>query len=79
MAGKKKDATEAPAAEQFDPKWIKGLACCDTKKEEIEDGEELRHVPVKRALRPGDVLGWKVYGNEVVIVTADGRKHRVKM
>jgi hypothetical protein len=41
-------------------------------------GKEKKHVPVRCQLEPEDVLDWSETDREVIIVAADGRKHRVQ-
>lgn len=66
---------EVTEAEKFNPKWLKGLELSTT---EIRGKEkEKKRVPVTRPLKESDVLSWKIYGDEVAIVAADGKKHRV--
>lgn len=73
------DATkekEVAETEKFDAKWLKGLRYSTT---EVQGkGKDAKRVPVSRPLKEDDVLGWKVRGNEVVIVAADGKKYRVE-
>lgn len=66
--------------EKFNPKWLAGLTFKGaTAKKVKEDGRErLRHVPFERPLKESDVLSWREEPTEVVIVTADGRKYRVR-
>lgn len=84
MAAQKSDPNktdQAPEKEAFDPKWLKSLTFATTRKEKVkgDDGEvREKRVPFTRPLEEDDLLDWKVYGQEVVLVTADGRKHRVK-
>jgi len=58
---------------------IKGLEVREAEVRMIEeDGKKVkRSFPLTRKMREGDVVSWKEYGDEVVIVSADGRKHRV--
>ncbi len=82
MAPKTGETTDEKRAEAvFDAKWLKGLEFTELqeKKEKDDEGKEvIKKVPVRRALTEDDLLDWKTYGREVVLVTADGRKHRVK-
>lgn len=66
--------------EKIDSKYLKGLRfrSSDPVKGRSEDGQEtIKHIPNERALKIEDVLDWKDCGTEVVIVAADGQKHRV--
>lgn len=58
---------------------IKGLEVREAEVRVIEeDGKKVkRSFPLTRKMREEDVLSWKEYGDEVVIVSMDGRKHRV--
>lgn len=66
--------------EKFNGKWLAGLTFKGAAEKKIkEEGRErVRHTPFERPLTEKDVLGWRVDGAEVVIVAADGRKHRAK-
>lgn len=90
MANEEKDKNKtteaaAPAAPQaepaaaLNPDWLKGLKFRTAETRTIEEeGKPVRkHFPIERALRPSDVMAWKDLGAEVVIVSGDGRKHRV--
>lgn len=72
----KAEAEAKAAAADFDKKWLKGLKFSTTKVEKI-DGKEKR-VPVVRLLTEAEVLSWRIDGKQVVIVAADGKKHRVE-
>lgn len=58
---------------------IKGLEVRDAEVREIEeDGKKVkRHYPLTRKMREDDVLSWKEYSDEVVVVSKDGRKHHI--
>jgi hypothetical protein len=63
----------------FDVKWLKGImfATSEAKKVKKDGRETIRHIPVERQATADDVLNWRVDGDQVVIVTKDGRKYRV--
>lgn len=63
----------------IDTKWLKGLTFRTSESRTVrEDGQTVvRHFPVERALKPENVLDFKEYGTEIIIVAADGQKHRV--
>lgn len=67
------------AEKQIDAKYLKGLKFRTSEEKVVtEDGRKVKkYVPVERDLTPDDVLDWKDYGDDVVIVTADGQKHVV--
>lgn len=65
----------------IDAKFLKGLTykTSEAKKSKDDNGKEkTAFIPVERALKPEDVLGWKDRGNTVVIVAKDGRKYRIE-
>ncbi len=85
MATKKNDTdTPDPAngnpAEVFKPAWLDGLVYVGTKVERVKDktGERKVRKRVERPLAVGDILSWRIDGGQVVLVTADGKKYRVK-
>jgi hypothetical protein len=61
-------------------KLLEGLVYRSAEKKEQagKDGKKKINVPIERPLEPSDVLDWKDYGDYVVIVAADGQKHRVE-
>ena len=68
---------------KVDPKWLKGQIFRGKKEGEPvkKAGKKIKtrvFIPFQRPLEAADILDFKVYGDEVVIVTADGRKFRVK-
>lgn len=68
-------------SKKIDKKWLNGLDFRNTKMEKVkgDDGKPKQvRTRVVVPLTEDNVLDWKEYGNEVVIVAADGRKHRVK-
>lgn len=68
------------ATKQIDEKWLKGLKYRTAKREKVEaEGAEkkYRNVPVIEPLTPDKVLAWNDRGTEIVIVSADGKKHIV--
>lgn len=76
--GKEKEAK----AEGFDPAYLKGLTFRDAETRKVKDEDTGKEkeiaVPRERPLKAEQVLAWKDYGDLVVIVAADGRKHRVE-
>jgi hypothetical protein len=81
MAEKTIENDGKESAVKFESKWLKGLVyrTSEKKKARGKDGQdEIRRVAVERPLSEAEVLGWKITGNEVVIVSRDGRKYRVK-
>jgi len=67
--------------EGIDPRWLKGLVYRGRKegKPVEKDGRKVKtFTPVEREMKATDVLSFRIEGNEVVIVTADGQKVRVK-
>lgn len=60
-------------AEQIDKKYLAGLKYKSSEK----DKESGAFVSTKRQLQPADVLDWAEKGDTVIIVTADGQKHKV--
>lgn len=63
-------------AEKIDPKYLKGLKFRFSEpKEVIEEGRTItRYFPQERAFKQEDVLSWKDNGDNIILVTADGRK-----
>lgn len=64
----------------IDGKYLKGLKFkfADRKKVKVEGGpDRIEYTPKVRPLLPSDVLSWKVRGNELTLVAADGQKHVV--
>jgi len=76
---KTKDTPEEAQEEKFNRDWLKGRKFHDAVPKKVKkDGREVRvYEPRERALKEEDVLAWKVRGNEVSIVTADGQKFTV--
>ncbi|MDA8140394.1 MAG: hypothetical protein M0036_17240 [Desulfobacteraceae bacterium] len=73
-------AKEKAGAAKFDAKWLTGKTyrTSQAKKQKGEGGKETTvRVPVERPLTQGDLLGWRITGAEVVLVTKDGRKYRM--
>ena len=64
---------------KLDAKYLKGLVFQFAEKKQVtENGEHKTvYVPDERELTPDDVLAWRDAGSEIIIVTADGRKHTV--
>ena len=65
---------------QIEKKYLEGLIFSTSRPEKYnhEGVEKVRHIPVTRELTEKEILDWAIVGNEVVIVAADGKKHRVK-
>jgi len=59
----------------IDKKYLEGLKHRSAKSKETEEGTV--NVPVEVALKPEHVMDWVDNGDHVVIVTTDGRKHKV--
>jgi len=85
MSAKKNDQSTAEQGQEkpeaFDAKWLKGLTFTDTRMEKVKDEDgKVTEKPVvfQRPLEEDDLLDWKIYGSEVVLATADGRKYRVR-
>lgn len=85
MAEKGKDKDEVKETkevkeESIDPKHLRGLTYGDAEEREIEEdgGKKKRSFPRTQPMRPEHVLAWKDSGAELVIVSKDGKKHRVK-
>lgn len=66
--------SSTPPQIEFDPAWLEGLVFKGARR---KDGQGNAHEPFERKARRSDVLKWSVDGDEVVIVLADGSKHRV--
>lgn len=62
-------------AEAIEKKYLAGLKITGSKPVKTEEG--IRHQLTERPLQPGDVLAWFDRGSEIVLVSADGRKHVV--
>lgn len=65
---------------EINPALLKGLTFRTAETREVpgEGGKkEPRSFPIERALKASDVLAVRDAGTEVVIVAADGQKHRV--
>lgn len=65
---------------QIDKKYLAGLKFRTSEAKEIkgDDGRPgKQHIPKECALRPEHVLDWKDTGDSIVLVTADGKKHKV--
>ena len=77
---KKEKEKEEKAETGLDQKYLKGLNFSDAEEKEIEDGgvKKKKMVPRIQPLQPAHVLSWKEDGKEIVIVTKDGKKYRVK-
>lgn len=75
------DTTALPQIE-FDEAWLEGLVYRDSKEVTPEDGQNGRKVkrfqPFERPAEMNDVLSWKVDGDTVAIVLADGSKHQLE-
>jgi len=73
-------ATAKPAV---NPLWLEGLLFRDAKldREEIEGRPKMISTPIKRPLRVGDVLDYRIdQDNETVtLVTTDGQKYTVDL
>ncbi len=68
--------------EKLDKKYLKDLKFNGSRpiKEKVdgkETGKVLSWKSFERALKEEDVLSFAERGNEIVIVAADGKKHRV--
>lgn len=55
---------------------IRSLKFRTNKRIEVE-GEPVRFVPDERPMKMADVLSYAEVGGNLVIVSADGRKHRI--
>ncbi len=64
---------------KFDQKWLEGLTYRSSeKKKAVKDGRPVtQNIPTERPLKTEDILDWKDVGDAVVIVAADGQKHKV--
>ena len=65
----------------LDPKYLKGLTYRDAEERTIEaEGgiKKKKMYPREQELKLKHVLSWTDAGKELVIVSKDGRKHRVK-
>ena len=69
----------AEKQEAIDVRYLKGLTYRDAEEREIEEQgvKKIKKFPREAALRPEHVLSWRDAGKEIVIVSADGRKHKV--
>lgn len=67
-------------AEGFKKEWLAGQVFRGSKiKEVIKDGRKVRQSDrYERPLTEKDVLSFRVDGNQVIMVTADGQKLTVK-
>lgn len=67
---------------EFDHAWLDGLVYKGSEEVKPEDGQNGRKVkrfqPFERKAEMGDVLSWKVDGDSVTIVLADGSKYQVE-
>lgn len=63
----------------LDPAWLDGLTFQTATQEKriVEGRPRMVATPVERELMPEDVLGYRVSGNQVFIVAADGKKYTV--
>lgn len=82
MSENDKDKTPPvePAAAGLDGRirdGLKGLMF-QTNREVKKDGEPTRYVPAERPMTRADVLAAKLDGKTLVLVTSDGRKHRLE-
>lgn len=68
--------TQAPGLDSRIRAAVKGLMF-QTNREVKKEGEPTRCVPAERPMTAGDVLAAKLDGKTLVLVTADGRKHRI--
>lgn len=50
-----------------------------TNREVKQKGEPTRYVPAERAMELADVLDARMAGGQLVLVTGDGRKHRLSV
>lgn len=84
MAEKSKDKekeTEAVVTEELDPKYLTGLTYGDAEEREVEvegGAKKKKKFPRTQPMKLKHVLSWKDCGKELVIVSKDGKKHRVK-
>ena len=67
-------------AGKFNPKWLDNLKFHTAEDKIIEKNGRKVHqaVPIERPLKENDLLGWKDYGDKIVIATKDGRKYHIK-
>lgn len=65
----------------LDPEWLEGLEFrgATQAKNLVEGRTRLTGKPFIRPLEPGDVLSHRIDGDQVTIVTKDGRKHTVEI
>jgi hypothetical protein len=63
-------------AEKIDPKYLEGLKFnfVEQRKAKKDGRDIVQNIPQQRALAQEDILDWKDYGDNVVIVTMDGQK-----
>lgn len=68
--------------------YLRGLAFRTNKAIEMKDENgkpilmggkpRLTYIPVEREMQEGDVLSHAVVGDEIVLITKDGRKYRIQ-
>ncbi len=82
MAEKGKDKESEAAAEEktLNPKYLQGIIYHDAEEREVEeDGlKKKKKFPRVQPMRLEHVLSWREDGKEIVIVSMDGKKYRVK-
>ncbi len=83
LAAKEAQATAPkPNAEPIDPKYLIGLQYTDVRTVKVKDedtGKEKEKLQAfQRDLTVDDVRDWKDKGDHIVIVTADGKRHKVE-
>ena len=74
---------EPAASLKIDSKWLKDIVFKGKKEWEAKKkpGKKTKtrvFIPFERPMEAADVLSFRVDGNEVIIVTSDGQKFRVK-
>lgn len=61
----------------LDKKYLSGLKFSGRKEIKDKESGKVSYKPFERALQMNDVLSFAERGKEIVIATADGKKHRV--
>ena len=78
---KEKEEGKGQAEEAaLDPKYLAVLTYRDAEERDVEDQgvKKKKKFPREATMKMKHVRSWTDSGKEIVIVSADGRKHRVK-
>jgi DNA-binding LytR/AlgR family response regulator len=60
---------------EIENKYLEGLVFNDVKPQLSQDKTKITYEKITRKLKPSDVLSFRETENEVIFVTADGKKY----